>query len=160
LQLRRSARGPDRSSIGKEDQAMASKIREVMSTRLVTLDRKASAAEAARLMREEDVGDVLVLSGGKLCGIVTDRDIVVRCVAEGSDVEECTVDQICSEELETLSPGDPIDHAVDLMKRKAVRRVPIVESGRPVGIVSLGDLAIDRSPKSALGEISTAPPNT
>jgi CBS domain-containing protein len=139
---------------------MASQVREVMSTRLVTLDRKASAAEAVRKMRDEDIGDVLVLSGGKLCGILTDRDIVVRCIAHGTSPDRCPVDEICSQDLETLSPDDSIDEAVGLMKRRSLRRVPIVEKGRPVGIVSLGDLAVDKSPRSALGEISAAPANS
>ena len=138
---------------------MAEKIRNVMSKDLVTLDRKATVAEAARQMRDASVGDVLVLSGGKLCGILTDRDIVVRCVADGADPTACSIDQLVSDELATLSPGDSVEDAIDLMRRKAIRRIPIVENERPVGILSLGDLALRRDRESALGEISAAPPN-
>jgi CBS domain-containing protein len=66
---------------------------------------------------------------------------------------------VCSAELATLAPEDTVDEAVRLMRQKAVRRLPVVEAGRPVGIVSLGDLAVEREPESALGDISAAPPN-
>ncbi|MFI2352764.1 CBS domain-containing protein [Streptomyces sp. NPDC019443] len=96
---------------------------------------------------------------GPLRGLVTDRDLVVRVLAEGRNVDEATVSQACSADLVAVSPDDDIDRAVQLMREQAVRRLPVVENERPVGIVSLGDLAIERDPSSALGDISSAEPN-
>ena len=140
---------------------MGKKVREVMTPGPGTLPAASSCAEAARLMRARDVGAVIVTEGdgGQVCGIITDRDIVVRCVAEGLDPEDTALDEVCSHELTRLSPDDEVDHAVEIMKRKAIRRIPVVEADQPVGILSLGDLAIDRDPQSALGNISQAPPN-
>jgi len=105
------------------------------------------------------VGAVVVLENGTLCGILTDRDIVVRCVAKGSNPEDITAGSICSEYLAVLSPGDTVDNAIALMAKKAIRRIPVVDNGRTVGILSLGDLAQNRDPRSALGGISSAAPN-
>jgi CBS domain-containing protein len=110
-------------------------------------------------MRKADIGDVIVMANGQICGIVTDRDIVVRAVAEGWDPATTELADICSQDLTTVSPSDSIDRAVQLMRQKAVRRLPVVENGRAVGIVSIGDLALERDPQSALSDISAAPPN-
>jgi CBS domain-containing protein len=110
-------------------------------------------------MCENDVGDVLVTREGKLCGIVTDRDIVVRCVAKGEDPAKMRIERICSKQVTTLSPDDEVDDAVEQMREHAVRRIPVMEKERIVGIVSLGDLAQERDPRSALGAISSAPAN-
>jgi CBS domain-containing protein len=114
---------------------------------------------AAARMREADVGDVLVTRDGDLCGIVTDRDIVVRCLASGGDPETTSIGRICSQAVATLTPGDDADRAVLLMKQHAVRRLPVVDGDRLVGIVTLGDLAMERDRNSALGSISAAPAN-
>lgn len=119
-----------------------------------------SLADAAKVMRDRDIGDVLVERDGKLCGVVTDRDIVVRGVAADVDPGAVRIGDICSRELATLSPTDSVRDAVALMRERALRRLPIVESGRPVGIVSLGDLAIERDADSALADISAAPANS
>jgi CBS domain-containing protein len=138
---------------------MATTIRDVMTKQPTTLSKTASILEAARAMSRVDIGNVVVVDNGKVCGILTDRDIVVRAVAEGRDVEHTRVADICSQDLTTVAPADDIDMAVQLMRQKAVRRLPVVENGKPVGIVSLGDLARERDPHSALGNISTAAPN-
>jgi CBS domain-containing protein len=138
---------------------MAEPIRNVMSRDPATVDAAANLVEAGRAMRDAAVGDVLVLDGGKIAGIVTDRDIVVRAVAEGRDPTTVTVGSISTRNVTTLSPDDPIDRALRIMREQAIRRLPVVENGRPVGIVSLGDLAVDRDPESALADISAAPPN-
>jgi CBS domain-containing protein len=138
---------------------MATIIRDHMTTDLVCMDVGTLIPEAARAMAEADIGDVIVTRDGKLRGLVTDRDIVVRCLARNHDPRECTLESVCSEELATLTPEATVDEAVRLMKKHAVRRIPIVEAGRPVGILSLGDLAVERSPHSALGEISAAVPS-
>jgi CBS domain-containing protein len=138
---------------------MAQSIREVMTKDPATLPRTASLVEAARLMRQNDMGDVIVMDGDQIWGIVTDRDIVVRALAEGRDPSSTTLDEICSRHLTMLSPDHTVDDAVRLMREHAIRRLPVVEGGMPVGIVSIGDLALDRDPNSALADISAAPPN-
>ncbi len=138
---------------------MARTVEEVMTQKPLALQAGTTLAEAARAMRDHDVGNVVVLKDDTMCGIVTDRDIVVRAVAERRDPSSTVLSDICSPDVVTLAPQDGIDRAVELMRRHAVRRLPVVDSGRPIGIVSLGDLAVERDPRSALGEISAAEPN-
>jgi signal-transduction protein with cAMP-binding, CBS, and nucleotidyltransferase domain len=102
---------------------------------------------------------VLVEADGVPCGIVTDRDLVVRCMADGADASERPLSQLCSEELVSLEAESAVDEAIELMKRKAVRRLPVLEDGSAIGIVSLGDLAQARDRQSVLGEVSAAPAN-
>lgn len=137
----------------------ASRVRDVMSPSPCTLPPASSLQEAARLMRDHDIGPVIVVNAdGSLRGIVTDRDIVVRAVAEGRE-PTTTLAEICSEELAVVSPDDDAEAAIRLMRERAVRRLPVVEDERPVGIVAIGDLAVTRDPGSTLAEISAAPPN-
>lgn len=138
---------------------MARLIRDVMTAKPKTLAGSATLAEAARMMRKEDIGDILVLDDGKPCGILTDRDIVVRGIAAGKDPGKTAVKDIASKDVVTLAPDASIDEAVRLMREHAVRRIPVMESGKPVGIVSLGDLALERDERSVLGQVSAAPPN-
>ncbi len=138
---------------------MATRIREVMTPNPRVLDADDTVQEAARLMRDEDIGDVVVVDGDRLRGIVTDRDIVIRAIADGKSAKSVKLGDVCSAEVVTLSPDDPIDEAVRLMCEHAVRRLPVVDGGRPTGIVSMGDLAQDRDPESVLAEVSAAPPN-
>lgn len=138
---------------------MPQSIHDVMTPDPVTVEGTVTARDVAQLMRDNDVGDVIVTSDGQVRGIVTDRDIVVRAVAEQPDPGAVQVQDICSSYLAQLSPSDTVEAAIQTMQERAVRRVPVVEDGRPVGIVSLGDLAIERDPESALANISAAPPN-
>jgi len=143
---------------------MAQYVREVMSSLPVTMSEDETLADAARIMCEKDIGDVIVVkrgekSDGKMCGIVTDRDIVVRGVAQGKDPSDTTLGEICSHQVYTLPAEAPIDQAVSLMREKGVRRLPIEEGGKPVGVISLGDLARERDQSSVLGQISSRPPN-
>ena len=138
---------------------MATTVRDVMTSALVKFPENATAAEAAQGMREWDIGDVLVERNGKVTGIVTDRDIVVRAVAEGRAPASVTLGEICSDMLVTVAPSDTVDEVVRLMRDNALRRVPVFDGDRAVGIVTLGDLAIERDDKSALADISAAPPN-
>jgi CBS domain-containing protein len=138
---------------------MAQHIRDVMTPNPVSLPGTASVHEAARAMRDGDMGDVIVLENNRVCGIVTDRDIVVRTVAEAQDPATTTLADICSHRLLIVTPTDNIEEAVRLMRTHAIRRLPVVEGGKAVGIVSLGDLAVERDPDSALGGISAAPPD-
>lgn len=138
---------------------MAQLVRDVMTPNPVALPATASLVEAALAMRDFDVGDVLVLDNGQVCGIVTDRDIVVRAIAGGNYPATVKLGEICSRDLTTLSPTDRVEDAVSLMRERAIRRLPVVEHGQPIGIVSLGDLAVEKDPDSVLGDISAAPPN-
>lgn len=134
-------------------------VDQIMTRSAVVMPRSALVAEAARAMRLSDIGDVLVEDCNQLYGIVTDRDIVVRTVAEGLDPEQTTLGDICSTTLITVTPDDSVDEAVRRMADNAIRRLPVVDGDRVVGIVSLGDLAMERDPDSALGQVSLAPPN-
>ncbi|HEY8492922.1 MAG TPA: CBS domain-containing protein [Myxococcota bacterium] len=136
-------------------------LRDLMTADPIVLDASATVAEAAKCMRDRDVGDVLVRRNGRLAGILTDRDLVVRCLAsEENDPRRQPVGELCSQDLLTLPPDADVEEAMQLMQENAVRRIPIVEGDRAVGIVSLGDLAIARDRRSCLGEISAAPPNS
>jgi CBS domain-containing protein len=138
---------------------MPQRIHDIMTPHPVALPGTASVHEAARAMRDAAIGDVIVIENDEVCGIVTDRDIVVRTVAEARDPATTTLADLCSHRVLTVAPTDSVEQAVRLMRTYAVRRVPVVEDGQAVGIVSLGDLAVAHDPDSALGEISAAPPN-
>lgn len=129
-----------------------------MTTKPASLPATATVADAAQQMRNLDIGDVLIEEGGRLAGIITDRDLVVRAIAEGRDVT-AKLGDIVSSEVVCITPTDTADDAIRLMREHALRRVPVVENGKPIGIVSLGDLAAERDPDSVLGEISNAQPN-
>ena len=139
---------------------MAQQIRELMTPNPMALPGTASVHEAARAMRDAQIGDVIVIENNEVCGIVTDRDLVVRILAEAKDPATTTLADICSHSLVTVTPTDSVEEAVRLMRTHAIRRLPVVDGGQAVGIVSLGDLAVERDPGSALGKISGAPPNT
>jgi CBS domain-containing protein len=138
---------------------MASQVKDLMTSDVARVDPHASLLEAARLMRDEDVGGVVVADGSELVGLLTDRDIAVRGVAENCNPESTEVTAVASKDLETLKPDDDLDAAVALMRERAVRRAPVVDNGEVVGILSLGDLAREKDRKSALADISSAPPN-
>ena len=115
--------------------------------------------DAARVMNESDIGDVIVVDGEQIQCIVTDRDIVVRAIAEGRDPQSTSVSDVCSPSLETIEPDASIDDALRRMREADIRRLPVVQDGRPVGIVTLGDLAVEREPDSTLADISAASPD-
>ena len=134
-------------------------VEELMTPEPITLPQTASALDAAQTMRDASIGNVVVLDGQTVCGIVTDRDIVVRAIAAGRDPRSTTLADVCSRVLMTLSPDDNVGTAVRLMREHAVRRLPVVKRGRPVGILTIGDLAIEEDSESALADVSAAPPN-
>jgi CBS domain-containing protein len=136
------------------------KVRDVMTPEPVALPLDAPLTEAARLMRDEAIGGVLVTQGDRLCGLLTDRDIVVRAVAEGRDLTGTRLAEVCSAGIVTVSPDDEADAALRLMRELAIRRLPVVEDGRPVGLVSIGDLNPDRDEASALADAGLLPPTT
>jgi CBS domain-containing protein len=138
---------------------MSQSIADLMTQDPVTCPPDADIRTAAARMRDDDTGDVVVVEGEAVRGIVTDRDIVVRAVADGRGPDTPLAD-VLSGEVVTVAPQDRIEVAVDLMRERAVRRIPVVEDGRLVGIVSIGDLAIERDSDSALADISAARENT
>jgi ATP-dependent Lon protease len=145
---------------GEFTMAQQQKVQDVMTKQVHCVGEGASLRQVAQLMRDQKIGDVLVTDkNGKLCGIITDRDIVVRAVAENKNLDQTVAGDICSQQLTTVAPSSPIDDAVKLMRDKAIRRIPVVDGDHPVGIVSIGDLAQARDPASALGKISAAAPN-
>ena len=139
---------------------MSQTISQVMTPDPWTVQEQAPIREAARIMRDADIGDVIVVrSDGSVCGIITDRDLVVRAVAEGADPNTAPVADVCLHSVVSISSGDPVDQALPLMREHNIRRLPVIDDSRLVGIVTLGDLAIERDPNSALADISKAPPN-
>jgi len=138
---------------------MAKQIEDVMTPNPTTLPASATITAAARTMRDNDVGDVVVMENSKPCGIVTDRDLVVRGLAVGKDPENTMLGEVCSRDLTTVSRKDPIEDAVRLMREKALRRLPVVETGVLISVVSTGDLALERDRDSALAVITRARPN-
>jgi CBS domain-containing protein len=105
------------------------------------------------------VGDVVVAEGQDVVGVLTDRDITVRAVADGTDPMTVSARSVCTPHPVTVTPDDLVATAVTLMREHAVRRLPVVEDGLPVGIVSLGDVAEAEDPASALADISRAEPD-
>ncbi len=138
---------------------MARLVREMMSTEPICLTSTTTLIDLANEMSKYDIGDVLITENDRIIGVVTDRDIVVRALAAGLDPASTTAGDIASRDLVTLRPDDLLDHAVDLMREHAVRRLPVCQDGRPIGMVSIGDLAIERDRHSALADISAAVAN-
>ena len=141
---------------------MPGTIRDVMTTDLVTVGPDATAAEAARAMRDRSIGPVLVVDGDTICGILTDRDITVEAVAAGKDPETTKVIDLCTANVQTVTPETSVEEAVQLMQDNSIRRLPVVEGGKAVGIVSLGDLTVqidDSTAGQMIQDISTDSPN-
>lgn len=139
---------------------MAQKVREIMTSHPVSLPADASLVEAAKRMRDNDIGDVLIVEAdGRLRGIVTDRDMVVRGIADEKEPRGTTLGDICSPDLVAVDADDDTERAVQLMRQRAVRRMPVMDDGQVVGMVSIGDMAIEKDPQSALAQISAAREN-
>ena len=137
---------------------MAQSIREIMTADPRTVASGATVAEAAREMRDGDVGSVVVVENGGVTGIITDRDIAVRVVAEGLDPDATRVGEAATRDPVTLTVDQTVDDAIRLVRERDVRRIVVVQDGRPAGVVSLGDLAIERDTDSALADIASEPP--
>jgi CBS domain-containing protein len=127
-------------------------IRDVMTSNPTTVDRSTSVLEAAKLMAGADVGPLPVTDGGRLVGIMTDRDIVTRVLAEERDPQSTTVGDICSSDLVTVTPEDDLNQALRKMASAQVRRLPVVEGDRIIGIVAQADVA-RVAPEQQTGEI-------
>ena len=137
---------------------MDAKVRDVMTPGPIGVDYYQSIAEAARIMRDWGVGAVLVVHDDALYGLVTDRDLVVRAVAEARRADE-PVGPLSSGNLIGVNADADADEAVRLMREHAVRRLPVIEDGQVAGLVSLGDVALREDPASALAELSRATAN-
>ena len=138
---------------------MVTKVRDIMSPAPVCMADTESVSAAAQAMKQHGIGNVLVLTDGQLSGLVTDRDITIRVLADGRDPLTTAIGDICSTELVLLGPDDDVTQAAALVRELAVRRFPVVQVGVPVGVVSIGDLALEREARSALSGVSAAPPN-
>lgn len=138
---------------------MTETVRHVMTPYPAAVPANTSLADTARLMRERDIGDVLVTRGDRLAGIVTDRDLAIRGLADGLDPNVTPVETCLSPDLVVVEAGDRVEDAIATLRDRAIRRVPVVEGEVVVGIVTLGDLARERDPHSTLAAISAAPPN-
>jgi CBS domain-containing protein len=136
-------------------------VRDVMTAPPETVSPDATIAEAAHLMAERDIGDVLITEGkkGQLVGIVTDRDITIRAIASGSDPATTAVGTIMSPDPTVVAPTDTVQESIARMRSADVRRLPVVEDGVPIGVVSLGDLSVETDAGPALADISTALPD-
>ena len=137
---------------------MADTVRDLLKGDPVTVEASATVQDAAKLMDEKDIGNVLVVENNEVQGIVTDRDIVVRVIAKG-DGADASVREAATTDIETIEPDASIDDAIQKMEQGNVRRLPVVEDGKPVGVISLGDLAQAKDKDSALAAISAASPN-
>jgi CBS domain-containing protein len=120
---------------------MGKSIRDVMSSNPCAIDADKPVAHAAKMMKQEDVGLAPVVEGDRLVGTLTDRDIVLRVVAEGKDPQTVTAREVASTDLITIDPQQDLDEALRLMASKQVRRLPVVEEGRLVGVVAQADIA-------------------
>jgi CBS domain-containing protein len=118
------------------------RIQELMTVKPRTVKTGDSIVDAAKLMRGEDAGIAPIVDGERLVGVLTDRDIAIRVVAEGKDPATTKVEEVASHELVTLDPGQGLDEALRLMAQHQVRRLPVVEQdGKLVGIVAQADVA-------------------
>ena len=132
---------------GKGAQLMGKSVKDAMTSALATATPSQSLTEAARMMKQEDVGSVPVVDGPRLVGVLTDRDIVVRAVAEGRDPQTMQVGEIASPDLVTVRPDDDLDDALRLMAQHQVRRLPVVEDGHLVGVLAQADVAHEAKEK-------------
>jgi CBS domain-containing protein len=132
-------------------------VKDVMTANPTTCAPQASVVDAAKVMAQEDVGSSPIVEGDRLVGVVTDRDIVIRVVAEGRDPQSTTIGEIASRDLVTVSPDDDLDRALELMAENQVRRLPVVEADTLVGIVAQRDIAlqgVDRETGQVVEQIS------
>jgi CBS domain-containing protein len=133
-------------------------VRHFMAADVETVQSDTPVEEVARIMAKGDIGAVPVVDDGQLRGLITDRDIVVRMVAEGRDASSTRATDVASPEVVTVSPDQNISEARELMREHRVRRLPVAKAGELVGIIALGDLAVqdpsERSTGETLREIS------
>jgi len=142
----------------------AKRVRDVMTPNPKSVTEKAGILEAARIMRDQDTGVVPVVDGRRVIGLVTDRDIVIRAIAEGKDCNQIKVSDVMTRNIKTVKEDTTVDEVLSLMGTAEIRRLPVVNSSNElVGIVSIGDLAARTNRDDKVGKtvenISEAPPN-
>ena len=120
---------------------MQETVNDVMSKKVVAGLPGATLEEAARLMKEHDVGVLPVVSGGELKGLVTDRDIVLQCVAAGKEPSQVKAYQIMTKDVVSVSPGQTVSEAARLMGKEQIRRLPVLKDGVIDGMISMADIA-------------------
>ncbi len=138
---------------------MTMTVSDAMTRGPVTMRHDAKVREAARRMKKSGIGDVIVTRGDEACGILTDRDIVLRCIAVGGDPNEMRIGDICSSNLLTVHSTETLLNAETIMRRRAVRRLIVEEHGAPLGILTLADVERRLHPESAIADIAEAPPS-
>ena len=127
---------------------MGQSIRDVMTSNPCSIDADKSVAYAAKMMKDEDVGLAPIVEGDKLIGMLTDRDIAIRVVAEGKNPDQVTVREVASKQVVTIDPQQDLDEALRIMAKHQVRRLPVVEEdGRLVGVVAQADVALEGDDK-------------
>ena len=138
---------------------MDKQVRDIKTPDPVGVYYDQTITETARLMRDAGVGAVLVVSGESLSGVVTDRDLVIRALAEGAD-PDTPVGPLCSPKLVGVDAGADLAEAERLIRENAIRRLPVLDNGQIVGMVSIGDLAVSANGDTPLAAVSQAQPNT
>ena len=128
---------------------MAKSVRDAMTENPRSIGASASVVEAARLMRDEHIGSLPITDAEELVGMITDRDITTRVVAEAADPKMTSVGDVVSRDLISVEPDEDLEEAVQLMASHQVRRLPVVENGRLVGIVAQADIALKDNDKTA-----------
>ena len=126
---------------------MGKSVKDAMTSDVKTATPSVSLTDAAKLMKQEDVGSVPVVDGERLIGMLTDRDIVVRGIADGSDPHAVTAGDIASRDIVTVRPEDDLEEALRLMAQHQVRRLPVVDDGQLVGVVATADVAHEAKEK-------------
>jgi CBS domain-containing protein len=134
---------------------MAKSVRDAMTENPRSIGSSASVVEAARLMREGHIGSLPILDDDQLVGMITDRDITTRVVAEAADPQTTSVGDVYSRDLISVEPDKELEEALQLMARHQVRRLPVVENGRLVGIVAQADIALSET-ENTTGELVEA----
>jgi CBS domain-containing protein len=134
---------------------MTKSIREAMTENPRSIDVSGSVVEAARLMRDDNIGSLPVVDQGRLVGMISDRDITTRVVATGDDVQSAVVRDFCSSDPVAVDSNASLDEALRLMARNSVRRLPVVEESRLVGILAQADVALEETDEKT-GELVQA----
>ena len=149
----------DKGTVADAIPARRGKVSDVMTAAPVGVYYSQTIGETARVMRDNQVGAVLVVNDGALAGLVTDRDLVVRGLAEGEGPDS-PVGPLCTGDLIGVAADADLGQAAQIMRENAVRRLPVINDGQVVGIVSMGDIAVTADSDSALAAVSRAEPNT
>jgi CBS domain-containing protein len=134
---------------------MANSVRDAMTADPRSIGKSVSVVEAARLMREQDIGSLPITDDEQLVGMITDRDITMRVVAEAADPNATSVEDVYSRDLISVAPDNDLEEALGLMARHQIRRLPVVEDGRLVGIVAQADIALSEN-ETKTGELVEA----